>query len=292
MRFFEASQTARPFGLRWLCLAIVLVVNPSFPSLRAEVQILPAREPERVFSGGVRTVPVVWRNSSDLPTNLTLSMRLYQASSATAAPLTLTPWKELNILPGQTVLESVSVNVPAVKAETQFLLQWLQGSNNVVGVTEIGAYPTNILRELEVLAGVEAVAVYDPLNRLKPLLHAVGVDFSDVAENGLEHFLGKLAIIGPFESKAQMREWLPGSIRGVASKGAGVVWIQPPSQPGEEKKPSFYTVLEGKGAVVVVQAGVIGDLEQDPQAQLNLVRLCRQAVKPQPLRLPFLASQP
>jgi hypothetical protein len=201
-------------------------------------------------------------------------------------------WKELEILPGQTVLESLTLDLPAVKSETRFLVQWLRGSNNVLGITEVWGYPTNILRELGVLAGKEAVGVYDPQNQLKPLLRAVGVDFSDLEDQSLERFAGKLVIVGPFESKTQMPEWLPGSIQAAARKGAGVVWILPPLEPRGDIKPSFYTVLQGKGAVVVVQAGVIDDLPENPQAQLDLVQLCRRAVKPHPVELPFLTSQP
>jgi hypothetical protein len=102
----------------------------------------------------------------------------------------------------------------------------------------------------------------------------------------LEDFHGKLAIIGPFQSGAQMPEGLTSRLKALAGKGVAVVWIQPPPGKREELKPSFYTVAEGKGAVVLVQAALVANLAENPKAQLNLVRLARLALHPEPLRLP------
>ena len=287
-----ASFSAPAFRAVLFVNLVLTFLSAPFGRAGTSPEILPASEPSRVFGGGTRSVPVVWRNPGDRAASVALSTRLYQATSATAALLSETPWKELNILPGQTVLESVTLDVPAVKAETRFLVQWLQNSNSLLGITEVWAYPTNILRELGSIAGAEPVGLFDPQNQLKPLLPAVNVDYVDLEERGLEPFVGKLIIVGPLASREQVCEWLPDSIRSLARRGVAVVWLLPPLEPRRKIKPSFYTVFEGKGSVVVVQAGVIGDLAQSPQAQLNLVQLCRQAVKPQPLQLPSFASQP
>jgi hypothetical protein len=45
-------------------------------------------------------------------------------------------------------------------------------------------------------------------------------------------------------------------------------------------------VLEGKAAVVIVQADVIANLPENPQAQLNLIQFARLALHPAPPRLP------
>ena len=285
----DLSPAFRPM----LCGLLSLALLPApFGRAATAPELVPATERQRIFGGGARTVPVRWRNAGDQPTNVALSTRLYQATSATAAPLTKTPWKQLNLLPGQTVLESVTLDFPAVNAETQFLVQWLQNNSNVLGVTQVLAYPTNLVRELGVLAGAEPVGLYDPQNQLKRLLRAVKVEYIDLEQQGLEDFAGKLLIVGPFASQEQVPGSLSERLRSQARRGAAVVWILPPPKPGEPIKPSFYTVLEGKGSVVVVQAAMIGDLAQSPQAQLNLVELCRLAVKPQPLRLPSFAAQP
>lgn len=288
----ERADLSPAFG-PMLCGLLSLALLPApFGRAATAPELVPATEPPRVFGGGSRTVPVRWRNGGDQPTSVALSMRIYQASSATAAPLTKTPWKELNLLPGQTVLESVTLDFPAVNAETEFLVQWLQNNSNVLGVTQVLAYPTNLVRELGVLAGAQPLGLYDPQNQLKPLLRMVNVEYIDLEQQGLEDFVGKLLVVGPFASREQVSGWLSERLWSQARRGAAAVWILPPPQSGEPIKPSFYTVLEGKGAIVVVQAAMIGDLEQNPQAQLNLVEFCRLAVKPQPLHLPSFAAQP
>ena len=108
----------------------------------------------------------------------------------------------------------------------------------------------------------------------------------------LEDFSGKLAIIGPFQSTAQLREGLAQAIQHIARKGTAVVWIQPPPNPDDGITPSFYVVPEGKGAVVVVQPNLLADFAENPQSQLNLICFCKLALHPAPPALPNLSSQP
>jgi len=184
------------------------------------------------------------------------------------------------------------MDFPAVNAETRFLIQWLEGTNQVVGKTEVLVYPTNLLSELKPLLGEENLGVLDPNDELKPLLKRNHVEFSDLGEASLEDFQGKLAIIGPFSTKAQMREGLAQAIQKIARKGAAVLWIQPPSGSKDQIKPSFYIVPEGKGSVVVVQADLLAKLPENPKSQLNLVYFCKLALNPMPFSLPDLKTQP
>ena len=268
-------------------LALLLAALP--PSIaRAQPEALPDKEPQRVFAGEARRIAVVFHNPSGSPADADLRTRLYQASSATAIPLGEAPWKRLAVLPGQTLLESATITFPAAKAETRFLVQWLEGTNRLAGTTEVLVYPADLLKDLKPLAGEEPLGVLDPQNQLKPLLKAVTAEFQDLEDTGLEHYLGKLAIIGPFQSKAQMREELGHKIKKIAERGIAVVWIQPPPEQRQELKPSFYTVPEGKGAVVVVQASLLANLADNPQAQLNLIQFARLALHPEPPQLPHL----
>jgi hypothetical protein len=203
------------------------------------------------------------------------------------------PWKKLPVLPGQTVLESATLTFPSVKAETRFLVQWLEGTNTLIGTTEVLVYPPDLLKELKPLLGEEPLGVFDPQNQLKPLLKAAAVECQDLEDTGLENFHGKLAIIGPFSTRAQMRESHANrSVKALAQKGAAVVWIQPPPAKRAQLKPSFYTVPEGKGAVVVVQPDLVANLAVSPQAQLNLIQFARVALHPEPAQLPNLTPSP
>jgi len=257
-----------------------------------QLELIINKEAQRVFAGDARNITVVWHNAGDKSTAADVRTRLYQASSATAAPVSEKTWKKIEILPGQTVLESAPMDFPAVNAETRFLIQWLEGTNQVIGKTEVLVYPTNLLAELKPLLGEDTLGVLDPNNALKPLLKQNKVEFSDLGEAALEDFQGKLAIIGPFSTKAQMREGLAPTIQKIARKGVAVVWIQPPPGPKDPIKPSFYIVPAGKGSVVVVQADLVARRPENPKSQLNLVYFCKLALNPTPLSLPDLKIQP
>jgi hypothetical protein len=258
----------------------------------ARLQLLPDREPQRVFAGDARKITVIWHNAGDKSADADVRTRLYQASFATAAPLSETPWKKIEILPGQTVLETAPMNFPAVNAETRFLIQWLESTNRVIGKTEVLVYPTNLLAELKPLLGENALGVLDPNNELKPLLKQNHVEFSDLGETTLEDFQGKLAVLGPVQSKTQMRGNLAQAVQKIAGKGVAVVWIQPPPGPKDQIKPSFYIVPVGRSPVMVVQADLVAKLPKNPKSQLNLVYFCKLALNPAPLSLPDLKTQP
>jgi hypothetical protein len=260
---------------------------------RAQLQLLPDHELQEVFAGGTRLVRLIFCNPHKAALDIKLRTRLYQAGSATVIPLGAPrEWKELQLLPGQTVLESISLDFPNVKAETKFLVQWLADSNRVIGTTEILVYPTNLLAELKLLADGRPLGVFDPQNQLKPILNNLRLDFADLADCDLENFSGRLAIIGPFESRAQMREGLAGQVKALTKRNVAVVWLQPPPEKRDKPSPSFYSVLENTNAVVVVQADLVPDLAENPRAQLDLVYFCKLALHPEPFRLPDLASQP
>jgi hypothetical protein len=271
---------------------LLLVMAACWPgAVCAKLQLLPDREPQRVFAGEARNITVIWHNAGDKTAGADVRTRLYQASSATAAPLSEKAWKKIEILPGQTVLESAPIDFPAVNAETRFLIQWLEGTNQVVGKTEVLVYPTNLLSELKPLLGEENLGVLDPNDELKPLLKQNHVEFSDLSESALEDFRGKLAIVEP-ATKAQMRGDLAQAIQKIARKGVVMVWIQPPPGPKDQIKPSFYIVPEGKGLIMVVHADLVAKLPENPNSQLNLVYFCKLALNPIPFSLPDLKTQP
>ena len=268
-----------------------LLLTALCPSVApAQLQVLPDNEPQRVFSGQERKITVLLHNPSARLADADLHSRLYQVSSATAMVLGEAPWKKVAVLPGQTVLESATVSFPTIAAETRFLVQWLDGTNKVIGFTEVLGYPPDVLKDLQVLAGEGPLGLLDPQNQLKPLVNAARVECQDLEDTGWEDYHGKLVIIGPFRSGAQMRESLKGSVKALARKGVAVVWIQPPPEKWQELEPSFYTVPEGKGTVVVVQAGLVANLAENPQAQLNLIHFARLALNPELPRLPQSTS--
>jgi len=274
--------------LSLLLLALQLPAQTNGPAL----QLRPDPEPQRVFAGAARAVTVVWHNDGPQLAEADISARLIQTTSATAVRLGETPWKKLQVLPRQTVIEAAALDFPAVKAETKFVVQWLAGTNEILGKTEVLVYPTNLLAELKPLAGDDGPGLYDPQNQLKPLLKLLKLRFTDLQNGGLEDYSGKLAIIGPFSSRSQLREGLADRLKTMAKKGVAVVWLQPPPEKTDKPIPSFYSVTAGTNAVVVVQPELVADLAENPQSQRNLICFCHLALTPEPLVLPGANFQP
>ena len=269
---------------RLLVLGAWLFLRPCGAS--AQLEVVGRDEVPSLFGGGPGTIHVVVSNRGDIASSVAARTRLVQTSSATAIPFSETPWKKLSLLPHQSVVESATVAFPAVKAETRFLLQWLDDANKVFGTTEVRVFPTNLLAQLKVLSGGESLGVFDPANQLQPLLRLHGIEFQDLVEDGTDKFRGRLAIFGPFASKNQIRESLAADLRALAKRGVAVLWLQPPSGLRAGLRPSFYTVRLGDGAVVVAQGDLVSRLAERPEAQLNLIRLAEMALHPEPLDLP------
>lgn len=258
----------------------------------AQVQVLGNREPLCVFAGEACNVSVTFANPGNEPFQADVQTRMFQASSATAAPLGGGPWKKLQVLPRQTVVDAAPLSFPAVNAATKFLVQWVAGTNDLLGITEVWVYPTNLLWELKPMTDERGPGLFDPRNQLKPLLKNLKVHFTDLEGGGLDDFAGKLAIIGPFDSAAQLWPELPGQIKALAKRDVAVVWLLPPAEKTDAPAPSFYTIMAGTNAVVVAQASLVPRLPDNPRAQLNLLCLCKQALKPEPLQWPVLPIKP
>ena len=254
--------------------------------VQAQLQVVPEHRPQAVFGGMNHNIAVQFRNVGGQSLESDLRMVLLQTSTATAARSGEWPWKQLPVLPGQTVLDKATIPFPVVRAETRFLLQWIAGSSNVIGQTEVLVYPTNLLTQLKVLAGDEPLGVFDPADALKPLLRTQAVEYVDLLENGTDKFRGKLAVFGPFETKTQMRASLRDDIRALAKRGVAVVWLLPPPEKRASLKPSFYVVREAGGAVVVAEHSLVTQLAERPESQLNLLRLAGEALRPTPMNLP------
>ena len=256
--------------------------------VRAQLEIITNSWPQSVFFPEAKNISVTFHNSDGKNFDGEIRARIFQTSSATAVLLSENPWKQIQVPAGETVLESAALDFPAVKAKTKFLVQWLENSN-VIGMTPILVYPTNLLQGLQSFLSETNFGVFDPGNQLKPLLKAQGVKFVDLGEIELDDFSGQLAVISPFQSRDQVPDGLENRIETIAKKNVAVVWIQPPQEKPGELQPSFYCVQKSQTAVVVVQPDLISDLPGNPRSQLNLIYFCKLALNPHPPVLPGLS---
>jgi hypothetical protein len=284
--------------MKWLA-AYCLWFGGCFAAAGINLQFLPGAEPPCVFGAGLREISLIVSNADNARFDGRIHAQIFQASSATALSLGEIPWKRLQVLPRQTVLESARLDFPAVKAETCFLVQWRDDSGQVLGSTSVLVYPADLFSTLRSQLCETNFGVLDPDNQLKPLLKARDVSFKDLGEMKLDDFCGRLAIIGPFASPAQVPEGLANRIKAIAKKNVAVVWIQPPAPPSasrplgwerEKIQPSFYCIQKSQTAVVIVQSALVSRLAENPQSQVALIYFCGLALAPQPLALPDLCS--
>ncbi|HLH52703.1 MAG TPA: hypothetical protein VKY92_03725 [Verrucomicrobiae bacterium] len=275
------ERLSGPLTFLCLCIALLGCQGAETP------EVLSPNEPPAVFGGGARSIPLLWHNPTGHHISVPISLELWQVQSSIAMPLGDVPWKELQVLPGQTVLESAAIEVPVVRAQTRFLARWVDARSEILGVSEFVAYPTNLLRELQVLGGPDPVGVYDPTDQLKPLLSLAGVEYTDLQEEGFDRHYGRLLIVGPFNLANPQPGWLATAIQSRARKGAAVVWVTSAQEDPALLTPSFFSVSIGKGVVIVAEPSLIKDLAQNPRSQLRLVELCRIAIT---RRVPLLPS--
>jgi hypothetical protein len=280
-----------------LNIAIWLLAEFLIIPAQAQFQLLPEKHSQSVFAGDGCAIKMTWKNTGDETVTSEIRARIFQTTSTTAVELSETSWKKLEVLPQQTVIETAQLDFPAVKSGTKFLVQWLGNSNHVLGTTEVWVYPTNLLAELQPLAGEKAIGVFDPQNQLKPLLKNLQIEFEDLENIGVTNFSGKLAIIGSFQSKSKMPDDFSKQIELLAKKNTAIVWIQPNGLARANSRPakllpSFYSVPEKQITVVVTQPDLVSDFSENPQSQLNLIYFCKLALNPQPPVLPDLSAQP
>ena len=260
-------------------LAILLTLCPI--SLRAQLEWVPEAAPQVVFAGEARKIRVTFSNPTDKTIEVLIRTRIFQASSATAMPVDeAQPWKRLQVLAGQTIIESALVSFPAVKAGTRFLVHWLDEGSKVLGSTEVVVYPPGLMKELKAFAGAKALGVFDPRSQLKATLKELQVDFEDLEQNGWENFSGRLAIVGPLAPQSAGATDLAKRIKSVAKTGGAVVWMQAPSRPPGHWELSVYLIREGDGAVLIARSKNFSELADNPRAQLDLIHLASLALQP------------
>jgi len=254
----------------------------------AEIQVVQREGSQSLFSGKQQSVNVMFRNASKATVETSVSARVFQLTSATAAPVMELPAKPIKVLEGQTILETITVDLPMVRAPTRFLLRWSDAGARSLGQTEIVAYPPNMLKELKRLLGEAKVGLVDPQNQLKPLVKTLEIEAEDLEATELEDYEGKLIIAGPFTSAAQMPVRLGERLRKLRERGVASVWIQPPQRGLPTTDPSYFIADGGtkQPAVVIAAVETVADIANDPEAQVRLLRMVSLAINPKPFEIP------
>lgn len=262
---------------RRLAVALVFVAVAS-----SAVEVVPSATPQQVFAGGVRAVEVRFRNDAAEPARLEVRLHLFQLTSATAAPVGgARVWKTLAVLPGQTVVESASVELPAVRAATRFAARWLDAGGRLLGVTELWAHPENLLDALKLLADGQPIGVAEGKPRLQLVLAARGMPVAELKHaEDWNRFRGRLAFVANQPEPTQGELRLEPALLARAKEGLAVVWLQVPPAISPPALPVVERVRVGRGSVLLAPASALEELGHSPAAQLALVRLAGLALSP------------
>ena len=275
----KVGDDMRTFGSRSLALPLLGVL--SCWNACAELKILPLRSKmPLLFGGGTRSLEATFENHTAKPIEVAVRTRLFQVAQNTTVPIGNTrEWKTLQVAERQTIIESVPVELPDIRTETRFVLQWIDANEKLLGSILMFAYPTNLLSELGAFCDKKPLGIVDPANEIKPVLKALRLEFEDLEDRGLAYYDGPLAILGPFRDQTQMPETLPKTIQDKIEKGTAIIWIQPQTIRGLEPITRF--VHRGGAVAAITEASNASGFSQSAEAHLNLLRLVRLAMKPE-----------
>lgn len=262
---------------RWL---IYIIATLLAPALHARLELVQSASNAFVICGKGRQIEVTFHNP-DGDVETTVQTRIYQATSATLAPIGETKvWKKLRVLAGEKVIETATFDFPEVRTVTEFEIRWLD-QNNELGRTIVQVCPTNLLGQISVTTSNKPIAVLDPQNELKPLLKNSNVKFRDLElNNNFGETTGELAIV----FTKDMADDLARDIA-KATKPTTIIWIQHLSM-RIPSLPNMYFVQKGLARVAVADATLFADLGHSAVAQINLLRCIRAAQHPETLKLP------
>jgi hypothetical protein len=259
---------------------IACLLSALFPALvRGELTLAPETASAAVFCGTNRPVSIMLSNAGAESVKTRLGWRLLQVAGTVVAPVGAGEDSALEVLPGQKVLRTIPVTVPECRGLTRFLVQWKSGAQQAIGTSELLAIPADYLKGLAGVASQKPIGVWDPQNRLKPMLTRLGVQTFDVEREGYGSWEGALAIFGPFASREQASGKAAEAMGALAKAGRAVLWIDPPSK-GLRLEPASRCVRQGQGTVVMVLDDLVRSIDENALSQINLLRLTEQAVNP------------
>jgi hypothetical protein len=282
-------------SLRSSALLILLACTAANTS--AQLEVIPTAAPQVVFAGVASTIEVTIRNRGSVALDSEFSTRLFQVSSATRLPVGGSQvWKRLQILPEQTILESVPVHLPDVRAITQFQVQMLAADKPAGQCTVVGC-PRDLIRQLVDITGAKHIAVLDSDRKLRPLLDKAGAASIDLTspggDSGAQY---ALAILGPFARRESVPPDFTTRANDLVKRNIAVVALLPPGTLGGfDSTAPLHMILPPPGgqkpAMVWSETGA-EPIENSARAQLALFRLSELALGLRPTAPDFSFNQP
>ena len=250
-----------------------------------QLSIVAPKKLPALFPGANSLTPM-WTNRGPEQVEMEIKGALFQAGSKLALQLPLEIVEKLRLLPNQAALMPINFEVPEVRAKTLFVIQWQDPSAKALGKTELKVYPSDLLRELELMAGDTALGIFNLDAKFETGFRNSKVKSERLEQDGIGGYAGKLLIAGGEQAQDSSRE----TLIAVARRGAVVVCIVAHSD-DEILRPNFSARAYGAGVVVFVQETFLDHFDTNPESQLRLVEICRMAMKPGTPELPMILQK-
>ena len=252
-------------------LATLLLTALPLP-LAAQLAVSAEAGTQVVFSDEPAPIAVLIGNGGPAAVKGDVFTRLFQLSSATKIPLgEKQPWKELEVLAGQTVREKLELTFPALAEPALYRVEFATAAGDPLGAVPVRACPRNMLQTLARWSGERPLGVLDAGGKLGDLLKRNGVTTAEITFESAADFRGPLAILRSADGTAAEKERLRAITATLAQRGVAVLWLHP-APAGTERE----TRTVGKAASVCELALRDFDrLENSATAQMRLLESAR-----------------
>src|SRR6266511_4395465 len=247
-------------------------------AVHAQIEFLPATAPQAVFAGVLSAVRVTLRNRGSETVQSEFSTRVVQVSSTTAMPVSgPRPWKRIQALAEQTILESVSVSLPEVRTVTLFRVEVLAGGKSVAQYP-VFACPQDLLKQLTTISGGRRVGIFDPEGRLRPALVKAGAAWVDLetSDRGSSDEYA-LAIFGPFASRDKVPAELSTRANELNKRNVAVLALLPPGTLGGVDQGGSSQIMfaspGGTNPSIVFSEGGANEIADSAGSQLSIMRM-------------------
>ncbi|MFN7139814.1 MAG: hypothetical protein ACK4UN_10785 [Limisphaerales bacterium] len=131
----------------------------------------------------------------------------------------------MQLLPAQTILEEATVSLPDVTTPTHFLIQAIDAKRDVIGSTQVLAFPRNYLLAIEKLSGKGGVGLYDPSELFSSLAREVGLAHTHLEED--VPFKGRLGLVISGENDTAANR----VVESLGQRNIPCVWMQQSAAP-------------------------------------------------------------
>lgn len=258
----------RPISQVFFTAVAAAIIGFAPASLAAQLTLVPTKD-VYLFAGVKGNVPLTFQHDDSEAVTSELTYRIYQASSATLAPL----GEELSI-PHQSFPAAASLTVqipftpPDVRAITSFLLK-VSSSDEEIGSANITVVPPKVFARLNDL-NLKKVFLLEPDPSLSPLLEEARLETTDDAsvEVGLR--------IVRLPDPASEAEWKDRSNK----NSVPTLFIVGRGVTGAEKLLPVKAISRNDHRSVIVQDWFVPDVKENTLSQLRLLRAVQSLVKP------------